>query len=41
MLLQVAMLLAIEFPDAEGDRAVGKRTLLVRLGVERTARLYS
>ena len=40
MLLQVGMLLAIEFPDAEGDRAVGKRTLLVRLGVERTARLY-
>lgn len=40
MLLQVAMLLAIEFPDAEGDRAVGKRTLLVRLGGERTARLY-
>jgi 1,4-dihydroxy-2-naphthoate octaprenyltransferase len=40
MLLQVAMLLAIEFPDAEGDRAVGKRTLLVRLGSERTARLY-
>jgi 1,4-dihydroxy-2-naphthoate octaprenyltransferase len=39
MLLQVAMLLAIEFPDAEGDRAVGKRTLLVRLGSERTARL--
>jgi 1,4-dihydroxy-2-naphthoate polyprenyltransferase len=40
MLLQVGMLLAIEFPDAEGDRAAGKRTLLVRLGVERTARLY-
>jgi 1,4-dihydroxy-2-naphthoate octaprenyltransferase len=39
MLLQVGMLLAIEFPDAEGDRAVGKRTLLVRLGGERTARL--
>jgi 1,4-dihydroxy-2-naphthoate octaprenyltransferase len=41
MLLQVAMLLAIEFPDAEGDRQVGKRTLLVRLGAERTARLYA
>jgi 1,4-dihydroxy-2-naphthoate octaprenyltransferase len=40
MLLQVAMLLAIEFPDEAGDTAVGKRTLLVRLGAERAARLY-
>ena len=40
MLLQVAMLLAIEFPDQAGDTAVGKRTLLVRLGSERGARLY-
>jgi 1,4-dihydroxy-2-naphthoate polyprenyltransferase len=39
-LLQVAMLLAIEFPDAEGDRAVGKNTLVVRLGAEAGARLY-
>jgi 1,4-dihydroxy-2-naphthoate octaprenyltransferase len=30
-LLQIAMLLAIEFPDAEGDAATGKRTLVVRL----------
>lgn len=30
--LQFAMLLAIEFPDAAGDAATGKRTLVVRLG---------
>src|SRR5262245_59659741 len=30
--LQFAMLLAIEVPDAMGDRVVGKRTLVVRLG---------
>jgi 1,4-dihydroxy-2-naphthoate octaprenyltransferase len=40
-LLQVAMLLAIEFPDAEGDRAVGKRTLVVRLGPGGGAALYA
>src|SRR5262245_4297323 len=38
--LQFAMLLAIEFPDAAGDRTVGKRTLVVRLGPERATRLY-
>ena len=31
-LLQVAMLLAVEFPDARSDALVGKRTLVVRLG---------
>jgi 1,4-dihydroxy-2-naphthoate octaprenyltransferase len=30
--LQFAMLLAIEVPDAAGDAAAGKRTLVVRLG---------
>jgi 1,4-dihydroxy-2-naphthoate octaprenyltransferase len=39
--LQLAMLLAIEFPDQTGDAAVGKRTLVVRLGAERGARLYA
>jgi 1,4-dihydroxy-2-naphthoate octaprenyltransferase len=34
------MLLAIEFPDAAGDAATGKRTLVVRLGPARAARLY-
>jgi len=39
-LLQIAMLLAIEFPDAAGDAATGKRTLVVRLGAPRAALLY-
>jgi 1,4-dihydroxy-2-naphthoate octaprenyltransferase len=39
--LQFAMLLAIEFPDAAGDAAVGKRTLVVRLGALAAARLYA
>jgi 1,4-dihydroxy-2-naphthoate octaprenyltransferase len=39
-LLQLAMLLAIEFPDAAGDAATGKRTLVVRLGAARAAKLY-
>jgi 1,4-dihydroxy-2-naphthoate octaprenyltransferase len=38
--LQFAMLLAIEFPDAAGDAATGKRTLVVRLGAPRAAALY-
>jgi 1,4-dihydroxy-2-naphthoate polyprenyltransferase len=37
---QIAMLLSIEFPDAEGDRRVGKRTLVIRLGEARAAHLY-
>jgi 1,4-dihydroxy-2-naphthoate polyprenyltransferase len=39
-LLQFAMLLAIEFPDAAGDAATGKRTLVVRLGAPAAAKLY-
>jgi 1,4-dihydroxy-2-naphthoate octaprenyltransferase len=39
--LQFAMLLAIEFPDAAGDAATGKRTLVVRLGAPMAARLYA
>ena len=39
-LLQLAMLLAIEFPDAAGDAATGKRTLVVALGAARAAKLY-
>ena len=38
--MQFAMLLAIEFPDAAGDAVVGKRTLVVRWGGARAARLY-
>lgn len=40
-LLQFAMLLAIEFPDAAGDAATGKRTLVVKLGAPAAARLYA
>lgn len=40
VLLQLAMLLAIELPDAVGDEATGKRTLVVRWGTERAAQLY-
>lgn len=36
---QFVMLLAIEFPDAAGDAAAGKDTLVVRLGGARAARL--
>ncbi len=39
-LLQLAMLVAIEFPDAAGDAATGKHTLVVRLGASMAARLY-
>ena len=39
-LLQIAMLLALEFPDAAGDAATDKRTLVVRLGAARAAQLY-
>ena len=39
-LLQFAMLVAIEFPDAAGDAATGKRTLVVRLGAPRAVTLY-
>ncbi len=36
--LQFAMLLTIELPDAAGDAAVNKRTLVVRWGADRAAR---
>lgn len=39
--LQFAMLLAIEFPDAAGDAAAGKRTLVVQLGARTAAQLYA
>ena len=40
-LVQFAMLISIEFPDEAGDRAVNKRTLLVRFGSQAIAFLYS
>jgi 1,4-dihydroxy-2-naphthoate octaprenyltransferase len=39
-LLQFAMLIAIEFPDAAGDAATGKRTLVVILGARAATWLY-
>lgn len=38
--MQVMMLLAVEFPDYEGDKRAGKRTLMVRIGPAAGARLY-
>ncbi len=38
--LQVGMALAVYLPDAAGDRAVEKRTLVIRLGPAGAARLY-
>ncbi|MBP6786037.1 MAG: prenyltransferase [Candidatus Promineofilum sp.] len=38
---QAAMILVINFPDAAGDRQTGKRTLVVRLGAARAARLHT
>lgn len=37
---QFAMLLSVNFPDAMGDERVGKRTLVVRLGVGRSAQVF-
>jgi 1,4-dihydroxy-2-naphthoate octaprenyltransferase len=37
---QLAMLLAVEFPDVDGDRRAGKYTLVVRIGAPSAARLY-
>lgn len=41
ILIHFAMLVAFQIPDYEADRAVGKRTLAVRLGLVRTARLHN
>jgi 1,4-dihydroxy-2-naphthoate polyprenyltransferase len=41
VIMQFAMLLAIEFPDYEADRATAKGNLVVRLGPRRAARLHA
>jgi 1,4-dihydroxy-2-naphthoate polyprenyltransferase len=38
--MQFAMLIAVNVPDAAGDQAVGKRTLVVRYGTQAAAWLY-
>ena len=38
--MQIMMLLAVEFPDHEGDKRAGKRTLMVRIGPAAGAWLY-
>ena len=40
-LLQLAMMLAIELPDLDGDARANKRTLVVRIGAARAARLHA
>jgi len=40
VLLQIAMLIAIELPDREGDARAGKRTLVVRYGEAWGAQMY-
>ncbi|GAB4435962.1 MAG: prenyltransferase [Anaerolineae bacterium] len=39
--LQCAMLLIVDVPDAAGDAAAGKRTLVVRIGAARAMRLHN
>lgn len=39
--LQFAMMLVLEMPDAVGDEVGDKRTLVVRLGIERAVRLHN
>jgi 1,4-dihydroxy-2-naphthoate octaprenyltransferase len=39
LLAQFALILVLDFPDAEGDACAGKRTLVVLLGRERAVEL--
>ena len=41
VLIHWAMMITFEFPDFEADRALGKKTLAVRLGRERAAWLHN
>ncbi len=40
VLVHISTMVAIEYPDREADAAYGKRTLMVRLGLQRAALLY-
>ncbi len=41
VLIYVAMILTFEFPDYPADRAIGKRTITVRIGLPRAAWLHN
>jgi 1,4-dihydroxy-2-naphthoate octaprenyltransferase len=41
VLIHFAMLIAFQIPDAPADQAAGKRTLAVRLGLEKVTRLHN
>jgi 1,4-dihydroxy-2-naphthoate octaprenyltransferase len=41
VLIYIAMILTFEFPDYPADKAIGKRTLTVRIGLQRSAWLHN
>ena len=41
VLITVAMILTFEFPDYPADKALGKRTITVRIGLQRAAWLHN
>ena len=41
VLIYVAMILTFEFPDYPADKAIGKRTITVRIGLRRAAWLHN
>jgi 1,4-dihydroxy-2-naphthoate octaprenyltransferase len=41
VLIYIAMILTFEFPDYPADKAIGKRTITVRIGLQRAAWLHN
>jgi 1,4-dihydroxy-2-naphthoate octaprenyltransferase len=41
VLIYIAMILTFEFPDYPADKAIGKRTITVRMGMQRAAWLHN
>lgn len=41
VLIYLAMILTFEFPDYPADKAIGKKTITVRIGLKRAARLHN
>jgi 1,4-dihydroxy-2-naphthoate octaprenyltransferase len=41
VLIYIAMILTFEFPDYPADKAIGKRTITVRIGLQRSAWLHN